>query len=109
MKKEINEFKRMQELAGIKLAEAKEIKAVENENNTLNPNIQKQFNMIVSTLKKAKSQKDIDQVHTDIMLLPKKLIKIFIDKLVNMGLANREEEGKYSLSYEDGLDEDKSY
>jgi hypothetical protein len=39
------------------------------------------------------------------MLLPKKLTKIFIDKLVNMGLANREGEGKYSLDYDDGLDE----
>lgn len=106
MKKEINEFKRMQELAGIKLAEAKKIKVVENENIHLNPNMQKQFNMIVSALKRAKSEKDIDQVHTDLILLPKKLTKIFIDKLVDMGLANKEEEGKYSLNYDDGLDED---
>ena len=73
----------------------------------LNPNMQKQFNMIVSALKKAKSQEDIDQVHSNLMLLPKKLTKIFIDKLVNMGLANREGEGKYSLDYDDGLDESK--
>ena len=71
----------------------------------LSPSMQKQFNMIVSTLKKAKSQEDIDQVHSNLMLLPKKLTKIFIDKLVNMGLANREGEGKYSLDYDDGLDE----
>jgi len=73
----------------------------------LSPNMQKQFNMIVSALKKAKSQEDIDQVHSNLMLLPKKLTKIFIDKLVNMGLANREGEGKYSLDYDDGLDESK--
>ena len=77
------------------------------ENNTLSPNMQKQFNMIVSALKRAKSQEDIDQVHSNLMLLPKKLTKIFIDKLVNMGLANREGEGKYSLDYDDGLDESK--
>ena len=76
-------------------------------NNTLNQNMQKQFNMIVSSLKRAKSEKDIDQVHTDLILLPKKLTKIFIDKLVDMGLANKEEEGKYSLNYDDGLDESK--
>ena len=40
------------------------------------------------------------------MLLPKKLTKIFIDKLIDMGLADREEDGKYSLSYDDGLDEE---
>jgi hypothetical protein len=73
----------------------------------LSPSMQKQFNMIVSALKKAKSQEDIDQVHSNLMLLPKKLTKIFIDKLVNMGLANREGEGKYSLDYDDGLDESK--
>jgi len=77
------------------------------ENNALSPNMQKQFNMIVSALKRAKSQEDIDQVHSNLMLLPKKLTKIFIDKLVNMGLANREGEGKYSLDYDDGLDESK--
>ena len=71
----------------------------------LSPSMQKQFNMIVSALKKAKSEEDIDRVHSDIILLPKKLTKIFIDKLVNMGLADREGEGKYSLSYDDGLDE----
>jgi hypothetical protein len=85
------EFKRMQKLAGI---------IVENENNTLNPNMQKQFNMIVSALKRAKSEKDIDQVYTNLILLPKKLTKIFVEKLVNMGLANKEEEGKFSLSYD---------
>ena len=69
--------------------------------------MQKQFNMIVNALKRAKSEKDIDQVHTDLILLPKKLTKIFIDKLVDMGLANKEEEGKYSLNYDDGLDESK--
>jgi hypothetical protein len=79
----------------------------EDENNTLSPNMQKQFNMIVSALKRAKSQEDIDQVHSNLMLLPKKLTKIFIDKLVNMGLANKEGEGKYSLDYDGGLDESK--
>jgi hypothetical protein len=69
--------------------------------------MQKQFNMIVSALKRAKSQEDIDQVHSNLMLLPKKLTKIFIDKLVNMGLANKEGEGKYSLDYDGGLDESK--
>ena len=37
----------------------------------LSPSMQKQFNMIVSALKKAKSQEDIDQVHSNLMLLPK--------------------------------------
>ena len=37
----------------------------------------------------------------------RKLTKIFIDKLVNMGLADREGEGKFSLYYDDGLDESK--
>ena len=73
---------------------------------SLSPNMQKQFDMIVSALKKAKSEKDISQVHTKLMLLPKKLTKIFIDKLIDMGLADREEDGKYSLSYDDGLDEE---
>jgi len=72
---------------------------MKNKNNTLSSNMQKQFNMIVSALKRAKSEKDIDQVHTDLILLPKKLTKMFIDKLANMGLANKEGEGKYSLSY----------
>ena len=82
-----------------------EIKKVvdENENTMLSPQIQKQFNMIVTRLRKAKSQEDIGKVHTDIMLLPKKLTKIFIDKLISMGLAKREGEGEYSLSYDDGL------
>ena len=74
---------------------------------SLSPNMQKQFDMIVSALKKAKSEKDLSQVHTKLMLLPKKLTKIFIDKLIDMGLADREEDGKYSLSYDDGLDESK--
>lgn len=79
-----------------------------NENEAyLSPDMQKQFNMIVSALKRAKSDEDIDRVHSDIILLPKKLTKIFIDKLVNMGLADRVGEGKYSLSYDDGLDENK--
>ena len=68
---------------------------------SLSPNMQKQFDMIVSALKKAKSEKDLSQVHTKLMLLPKKLTKIFIDKLIDMGLADREEDGKYSLSYDE--------
>jgi hypothetical protein len=76
-----------------------------NENNNLNTNYQKRFNMIVSKLKNAKSEKDLDIIHTDIVLLPKKVTNIFINKLIDMGLANREEDGKYSLSYDDGLDE----
>ena len=71
---------------------------------TLSPKIQKQFNMIVSAIKKAKSEEDINNIHTDIILLPKKLTKLFIDKLVNMGLADREGNEQYSLSYNDGLD-----
>ena len=73
----------------------------------LSPDMQKQFNMIVSALKRAKSDEDLSQVHTSLMILPKKLTKIFIDKLVNMGLADREGDGKFSLYYDDGLDESK--
>jgi hypothetical protein len=101
---------RMNQLAGvITESQARKMMEVldENEDNVLSPKMQKQFNMIVSALKKAKSEKDIKRVHTDIMLLPKKLTKIFINKLVNMGLADKEGDGQYSLSYDDGLDESK--
>ena len=101
---------RMNQLAGI-ITEGQARKMMEvldeNEDNALSPKMQKQFNMIVSALKKAKSEKDIARIHTDIMLLPKKLTKIFINKLVNMGLADKEGDGQYSLSYDDGLDESK--
>ena len=100
----------MNQLAGlITESQARKMMEVldENEDNALSPKMQKQFNMIVSALKKAKSEKDIDQVHTDLMLLPKKLTKIFINKLVNMGLAEKEGDEQYSLSYDDGLDEAK--
>jgi hypothetical protein len=101
---------RMNQLAGIITeGQAKKMLAVlnENEDNALSPKMQKQFNMIVSALKKAKSEKDIARIHTNLMLLPKKLTKLFIDKLVNMGLADKEGDGQYSLSYDDGLDESK--
>ena len=44
----------------------------------LSPDMQKQFNMIVSRLKKVKSEKDLNFIYTDIVLLPKKLTKIFL-------------------------------
>ena len=101
---------RMNQLAGI-ITESQARKMMqilnENEDNALSPKMQKQFNMIVSAIKNAKSEKDIDRIHTNLMLLPKKLTKIFINKLVNMGLADKEGDGQYSLSYDDGLDEAK--
>jgi len=101
---------RMNQLAGI-ITESQARKMMqilnENEDNALSPKMQKQFNMIVSAIKNAKSEKDIDRIHTNLMLLPKKLTKIFINKLVNMGLAEKEGDEQYSLSYDDGLDEAK--
>jgi len=79
-----------------------------NENEAyLSPDMQKQFNMIVSRLKKVKSKEDLNFIYTDIVLLPKKLTKIFFDKLIDMGLAEKVEDGKVALYYDDGLDESK--
>ena len=72
----------------------------EDQNNTLNPNMQKRFNMIVNDLKKAKSVKDTNKVAQSIMLLPKKVSTIVVDKLIDMGLASKEENG-FGLYYDD--------
>ncbi len=71
----------------------------------LSQELQKQFNMIVNRLKKTKSEEDLNFIYTDIVLLPKKLTKIFFDKLIGMGLAEKVEDGKVALYYDDGLDE----
>lgn len=73
------EFRKMQKIAGI-ITESNDI-----ETPSLNPNMQKRFDMVVNALKKSKSEEDVSWVYTDLMLLPKKLRKIFIDKLVSMG------------------------
>jgi hypothetical protein len=77
----------------------------ENEHKTLSPNMQKQFNMIVSALKKAKTEKEVDNTYYKIVMLPNKVSKIFFDKLVDMGLAEKTEDGKVALYYNDELDE----
>jgi hypothetical protein len=74
----------------------------EAENKTLSPNMQKRFNMIVSKLKKAKSEKDLSWIMSDIVLLNNnKVEKIFIDKLIDMDLAVKNNDGSYSLYYND--------
>ena len=67
--------------------------------NTLSPNMQKQFDMIVSALKKAKTEEEVDKIYYKIVMLPNKVSKIFFDKLVDMGLAEYEGEG-ISLNFD---------
>ena len=67
--------------------------------NTLSPNMQKQFDMVVSALKKAKSEEEVDKIYYKIVMLPNKVSKIFFDKLVDMGLAEYEGEG-ISLNFD---------
>ena len=67
--------------------------------NTLSPNMQKQFNMIVSALKKAKTEEEVDKIYYKIVMLPNKVSKIFFVKLVDMGLAEYEGEG-ISLNFD---------
>jgi hypothetical protein len=67
--------------------------------NPLSPNMQKQFNMIVSALKKAKTEEEVDKIYYKIVMLPNKVSKIFFDKLVDMGLAEYEGEG-ISLNFD---------
>ena len=80
------------------------------EKSPLSPKIEKEFNMIINKLKKAKSEKDLDLVYTDIVLLPnKKLIKILVKKLIDMGLANDEGNDKFSLYYDGDVKETDDY
>jgi hypothetical protein len=83
MKKQIlsEEFRKMQKIAGI-ITENNDT-----ETPSLNPSMQKRFDMMVNALKKSKSEEDVSRVYTNLMLLPKNLRKIFIDKLVSMGWA----------------------
>jgi hypothetical protein len=61
--------------------------------------MQKQFDMIVSALKKAKTEEEVDKIYYKIVMLPNKVSKIFFDKLVDMGLAEYEGEG-ISLNFD---------
>ena len=69
----------------------------------LSPKMEKRYNMIVSNLRKAKSEKDIDRIYSNhIVLLPKKVKNIICDRLINIGLAEKSDDNIYLL-YDDGL------
>jgi len=69
----------------------------------LSPKMEKRYNMIVSNLRKAKSEKDTDRIYSNhIVLLPKKVKNIICDRLINIGLAEKSDDNIYLL-YDDGL------
>ena len=99
---------RMNQLAGIITeGQAKKMLGILNENETLrgfaqnplSPKMQRQFDMVVSALKKAKTEEEVDKIYYKIVMLPNKVSKIFFDKLVDMGLAEYEGEG-ISLNFD---------
>ena len=99
---------RINQLAGIITeGQAKKMLGILNENETLrgfaqnplSPKMQRQFDMVVSALKKAKTEEEVDKIYYKIVMLPNKVSKIFFDKLVDMGLAEYEGEG-ISLNFD---------
>ena len=71
--------------------------------NNLSPKMEKRYNMIVSNLRKAKSEEDTDRIYSNhIVLRPKKVKNIIYDRLINIGLAEKSDDNIYLL-YDDGL------
>jgi len=64
--------------------------------------MEKQYNMIVSNLRKAKSEGDTDRIYSNIVLLPKKVYDIVFNRLISIGLAEKSDDGM-CLFYDDGL------
>ena len=70
--------------------------------NNLSPKMEKRYNMIVSNLRKAKSEEDTDRIYSNIVLLPKKVYDIVFNRLISIGLAEKSDDGM-CLFYDDGL------
>jgi len=73
------------------------------EGETLSPKVEKKYNMVVSALKKAKTDNDIYKIHSTIQLLPNTVSKLIYDKLQKAGLVDKVNGGwEYNI---DSLDE----
>ena len=79
---------------------------IEEAEDFLSPKMEKKFNMIVSALKKAKTEDEFSRVHYTILFLPKAVSSMIFKKLEKMGLVTiKNDEIFYNNGPEDTVEE----